>query len=68
MAKEIRDMIEALSLDEYGGYIDSLDFSRQEIEEMCAALMLQTSRLEWINNQAIKYLRLLRPKRVWGMR
>ena len=65
MAISARDAIEALDLDEYEEVIERMDLSQQEIDEMCRVLERNTRRMEYINNQAIKYLRKLKPKRIW---
>ena len=68
MAGNVRDMIDALDPDEYIAHIAEMDLSRQEIEEMCAALERHWRWVRYNDERAIKYLRSLQPKRIWGVR
>jgi hypothetical protein len=69
LMRGVRDLLDAgLDRDEVDEYMARDDFSRQEIDLMCAALELHSARVKYNNNQVIKYLRALKPKRIWGVR
>jgi hypothetical protein len=65
LAKDFRDALDALDHEEFIEWLEYSDYSVQDIVGMCNYLKTDILLKTHHNNRAIRYLRSLKPERIW---
>ena len=68
LTKQVRDAVDALDTEELAEFVEYQNLTQQEIKEVCMRLRQDTRLRQHLNSKTERFLRTLKPNRLWGLR